>query len=81
MNKKMNVKIYDNGAAYMIMVNGLIATYENSLGGAWRHIQWMYEIAQQDFTVGDKQTPVKDWLAGMMRAGYLDKKNYSWMED
>lgn len=76
-----NVKIYDNGAAYMIMVNGMIVAHKNSLGNAWRHIQWMYEIAQQEFTVGDKKVPVKDWLAGMMKAGYLDKKNYSWMED
>ena len=72
----MNVRIYDNGSAFCIMVNGLIVETKNSLGDAWRHIQWMYEIASQDFTVGEKKIPVRQWLKGMMKAGYIDEKHY-----
>ena len=72
----MNVTIYDNGAAYMVMVEGFIVHSSNSLGNAWRHIQWMYEIASQNFTVGPKKVPVRDWLDGMMKASYLDKRVY-----
>lgn len=68
----MNVSIYDNGAAYCITVNGLIVCTKNSLGNAWRHIQWMHEIATQDFTVGNKEVPVREWIEGMKKAGYLD---------
>ena len=75
-----NVTIYDNGAAYMVCVDGMIVHAARSLGDAWRHIQWMYEIASQEFTVGEKKVHVKDWLKGMMLAGYMDKKNYSWMD-
>lgn len=72
----MNVTINDNGAAFLVCVNGLIASSHHSLGDAWRHIEWMYEVASQKFTVGKKKVPVKDWLAGMMKAGYLDEKHY-----
>lgn len=72
----MNVRIHDNGSAFCIMVNGLIVEAKNSLGDAWRHIQWMYEIASQDFTVGEKKIPVRQWLEGMMKAGYIDEKHY-----
>lgn len=75
---KPNVNVYDNGAAFMVTVDGIITHACNSLGGAWRHIQWMYEVASQDFTVGSKGTPVRDWLDGMMKAGYIDNKNYAW---
>lgn len=75
----MNIRIYDNGAAFMIQADGLIVHAARSLGDAWRHIQWMYEIASQEFTVGERKVPVKEWLEGMMKAGYLDKKNYSWL--
>lgn len=77
---KPNVRVYDNGAAFMVTVDGVISHACNSLGGAWRHIQWMYEVASQDFTVGEKQVPVKQWLAQMMKVGYLDKKNYAWVD-
>lgn len=70
--KLMNVEIYDNGAAFMIMVDGLIVKACSSLGDAWRHIEWMYKIAQQQFTVGKKSVPVTEWLDGMKKAGYLD---------
>ena len=72
-----NITIYDNGATYMICVDGLIAKSCGSLGDAWRHIQWMYEIATQGFTVGEKHTPVKDWLNYMVGQGYIDGKIYS----
>ena len=72
----MNVQIYDNGSAFCIMVNGLIVEAKNSLGDAWRHIQWMYEVASQEFTVGEKKIAVRQWLEGMMKAGYLDEKHY-----
>jgi len=78
---KSNVRITDNGAAFLVTANGLITSAHNSLGGAWRHIQWMYEVASQDFTVGEKAVPVRDWLVGMMKAGYLEEKHYAWMED
>lgn len=68
----MNVRIYDNGAAYLIRVNDLTVAHFNSLGNAWRHIVWMYRIETQQFTVGRDKVPVKDWIAGMKTAGYLD---------
>lgn len=77
----MNITVYDNGAAYMVEVDGLIVKACSSLGDAWRHIQWMFEVASQEFTVGQKRVPVRQWLVGMMKAGYLDEKHYLWMED
>lgn len=68
-----NVKIYDNGAAFCIMVDGLCVHASDSLGNAWRHIEWMYRIASQKFTVGEKAVPVVEWIEGMRKAGYLDK--------
>lgn len=67
-----NVRIHDNGAAFLVTVDGMITSAHNSLGGAWRHIEWMYRIAQQNFTVGEARTPVKEWLAGMKKAGWMD---------
>ncbi len=72
-----NVRIYDNGAAFCVMVDGLITSAHNSLGGAWRHIEWMYAVASQRFTVGEKETPVKEWINGMHKAGYLDGTNWA----
>lgn len=71
-----NVTIYDNGAAFCICVNGLITTTKNSLGGAWNHIKWMYEVASQEFTVGKDKTPVKEWIRKMMEIGYLKKEKH-----
>ena len=70
-----NVTIHDNGSAYMIMVDGIIAHYENSLGNAWRHIIWMYRVASQRFTVGKDKIPVLEWIEKMYNAGYLDDKD------
>lgn len=67
-----NVKIHDNGAGFCIMVDGFCVHAENSLGGAWRHIEWMYRIATQHFTVGDNKTPVETWIARMHAAGCLE---------
>ena len=69
-----NITIYDNGSAYMIQCDGLIVTYKNSLGDAWRHIKWMYEVASQEFTVGMEKIPVKQWIRKMMEIGFLDKE-------
>ena len=67
-----NVSVYDNGSAFCVLVNGLIVAGFNTLGGAWRHIQWMYEIAQQKFTLGEHHVDVKDWISCMKKAGCLD---------
>lgn len=67
-----NVSIYDNGACFMIMVDGLQVKPCRSLGDAWRHIVWMYRVASQNFTVGKKNVPVIEWIKGMTKAGYLD---------
>ncbi len=68
----MNIRIQDNGSAYMITVNGLIVAQKSSLGDAWRHIKWMYEIAQQNFTVGEEEVPVIRWLHRMRTLGDID---------
>lgn len=74
-----NVKVVDNGAAFLVTVDGLVMSAHNSLGGAWRHIEWMYAVASQRFTVGDSKTPVKEWINSMHKAGYLDGPN--WVAD
>ena len=70
--KMANVKIVDNGSGFMVEVDGLIVTACCSLGSAWEHIKWMYEVASQVFTVGKKCVDVRDWIEGMKKAGYLD---------
>ena len=72
-----NVRIEDNGAAYLIVVNKgtnnrFVVCSKSSLGVAWKHIEWMYKIETQSFTVGKKQVPVTDWIEGMKKAGYLE---------
>lgn len=68
-----NVQIKDNGAAFLVTVNGTITSAHSSLGDAWRHIEWMYKVAQQQFTVGPQQTPVKAWLDISYKNGFLEK--------
>ena len=63
--KLPNIKIYDNGNGYCVMVNGLISHFANSLGDAWRHVIWMHEVASQKFTVGTDATPVEEWVKKM----------------
>lgn len=77
MKKNYNVSIEDNGAAYLIVINKgteqrFVIGYENSLGNAWRKIEWIYRIESQEFTVGNKNVPVTQWIEGMKKAGYLD---------
>jgi hypothetical protein len=67
-----NVRITDNGSAYMISVNGLIVTYKSTLGDAWRHIVWMHQVASQEFTVGENQLPVKEWIEHMKAVGFIE---------
>jgi hypothetical protein len=69
----MKVKVIDNGSAFCVTVNGLIVSAHNSLGNAWRHIAWMYCVASQNFVVGDKEIPAKEWLETGKRMGYLDE--------
>lgn len=67
----LNVTIVDNGAAFLVLADGLIVGCFDSLGGAWRHIEWMYCVASHRFTVGKKRVPVLSWLKGMYAAGML----------
>lgn len=67
----MNVTIYDNGAAFCVCVDGLIVGAFRALGAAWRHIEWMWAVAQQNFNVGPNRVPVKVWVDGMRRQGIL----------
>lgn len=77
MVKDYNVSIDDNGAAFLVVINNgtsgrLVVAAFQTLGDAWRHIVWMYKIESQSFTVGKKEVPVKDWIAGMKMCGYID---------
>lgn len=77
MEKTYNVSIDDNGAAFLVVINKntsnrLVVAAFSTLGQAWAHIEWMYRIEQQEFTVGNKEIPVIDWIAGMKKAGYID---------
>lgn len=69
----MNVTIFDNGACYMLSVNDLAVESFNTLGAAWNHIAWMYRVASQSFTVGEKRVPVKEWIDEMTSIGFMDK--------
>ena len=64
-----NVRIIDNGAGFGITVNGLMVAHFQTLGGAWDHIKWMYEVASQQFTVGKEEVPVIDWIETMKNVG------------
>lgn len=67
-----NVTIYDNGACFMIQVNGLQVKGCNSLGEAWRHIEWMHRVASQQFTVGKNKIPVVEWIESGRKLGFLE---------
>ena len=75
-----NIRIRDNGAAFLIVVDGLTVSAFNTLGGAWKHIEWMYAVASQRFTVGERKVPVREWLHGMKKAGFMDGPDYG-LED
>lgn len=68
----MNVRIHDNGACFMICVNGLQVIGFNTLGKAWRHIAYMRVIASQEFTVGEKEIPAQEWIDSMKKLGFLE---------
>lgn len=72
-----NIRIMDNGSAFLVCLDGLITSTHSSLGDAWRHIEWMYAVASQRFTVGEQEIPVKEWLQNMHKAGYLDGINWA----
>ena len=77
MKKNYNVSIDDNGAAFLVVINNntserLVVAGFRTLAEAWAHIEWMYRIEQQEFTVGIKEIPVVDWIDGMKKAGYID---------
>lgn len=73
-----NVRIEDNGGGFLIVVRDealnmrLVVAAFQTLGNAWQHIVWMYQIESQSFTVGKKEVPVKDWIDGMKMCGYID---------
>lgn len=76
MNKQYNVSIDDNGAAFLVVINKgtdqrFVVSAFSSLYQAWKHIEWMYRIETQEFTVGAKDIPVEQWINGMKQAGYL----------
>ena len=75
--KDYNVCIEDNGAAFLVVINKgtqqrFVTAAFATLGGAWRHIEWMYKIECQLFTVGKKHILVTDWVDGMKKVGYLE---------
>lgn len=77
MKKNYNVSIEDNGAGFLVVINKgtserFVACAFNTIGEAWRQIEWMYIIESQEFTVGKTQIPVTEWIDGMKKSGYLD---------
>ena len=77
MKKNYNISIDDNGASFLVVINNytserFVVGAFNTLGEAWKHIEWMYQIESQEFTVGKKGISVVEWIDGMKKAGYLD---------
>ena len=75
-----NVSVKDNGSAFIVTLDGMIVSAHNTLGDAWRHIEWMYAVASQRFTVGKDEVPVKEWINGMHKQGYLGGTNWAGIE-
>lgn len=76
MLKKYTVSVEDNGAAFLVVVNGrgddrLVVAAERSLGDAWRKIKWMHEIESQEFCVrcAKRDIPVSEWIEMMKNVG------------
>lgn len=74
MKKMMNVRVDDNGSAFILVVsNGseqrFVISAHSTLMKAWEQIKWMYEIETQEFTVGKKEIPVRQWIENMTAAG------------
>lgn len=73
MDEKMqNVTIYDNGACFMIQVDGLQVKACMTLGEAWNHIVWMHKVSSQQFTVGKKEIPVNEWIDAMKNLCFIE---------
>ncbi len=77
MNKKINIRIDDNGSAFLLVINNaaeqrFVISSHSTLGDAWRAIKWLYQIESQEFTVGRKEIPVETWINGMEAAGYIE---------
>lgn len=77
MNKNINVRIDDNGSAFLLVINNaaeqrFVISSHSTLGDAWRAIKWLYQIESQEFTVGIKEIPIKDWINGMKTAGCIE---------
>ena len=77
MKKNYNISIDDNGASFLVVINNytserFVVGAFNTFGEAWKHIEWMYQIESQEFTVGKKGISVVEWIDGMKKAGYLD---------
>ena len=68
-----NVTVRDNGICFMVCVNGLMICRFNSLGSAWNYIAWLHRVVHQNFTVGEKKIPVKEWLENGIKYGYLEE--------
>lgn len=68
-----NITIYDNTNVFMLCINGLQVMPFNCLGTLYKHIEWMYRIAQQKFTVGQNKIPVKKWIENAYKYGLLDE--------
>ena len=77
MKKNYNVTVEDNGAAFLVVLNKgtserfVVAAFK-TLGEAWKHVEWLYKIESQDFTVGKNEIAVTEWINGMHKTGYLD---------
>lgn len=77
MTKNINVRIDDNGAAFLLVINNnseqrFVISVHSTLGDAWRAIYSLYQIESQEFTVGKNEIPVKEWIKGMKQAGYIE---------
>ena len=77
MTKNINVRIEDNGAAFLLVINNnseqrFVISTHRTLSDAWNKICWLYQIESQDFTVGKKEIPVAEWIKGMKQAGYIE---------
>lgn len=76
MEKMQHVTVRDNGAAFLVTVDGLAVSGFSTLAGAWNHIVWMHTVAGQQFIVGKNRTPVREWMAAMYRAGWMMDNNW-----
>lgn len=77
MTKNYNVRVEDNGEAFLVVINKgteqrFVVCSFGTIAEAWEHIEWMYLIENQEFTVGKKNIPVAEWVEGMKKMGYLD---------